>query len=114
MSNENTRFSNREKDVIKLFVKRENNKQIALELQISNITVEFHLSNIHAKLGVHSHSETILKFTNGQLRESIGGYQVESIVDIFGSSTDNSLKSVARRIAMRKRYYLAEAIRTTL
>jgi DNA-binding CsgD family transcriptional regulator len=103
---ENNLFSKREKDVIKLLVQGKSNKQIALELGISNRTVEFHLSNIYAKLGVNSRSETILKFADSQLRESTGGYQVKSTVDNLGDSTENGFKPTSRRIVMKKLYYI--------
>jgi DNA-binding NarL/FixJ family response regulator len=77
---ETNQFSEREKDVIKLLLQGKGNKQIALELGISNRTVEFHLSNIYAKLGINTRSEAILKFTESRLRESTGGHPVESTV----------------------------------
>jgi DNA-binding CsgD family transcriptional regulator len=97
-------FSEREKDVVKLLLQGRGNKQIALELGISTRTVEFHLSNIYAKLGVHSRSEAILKFTESDLRESTAGFPVKSTVDNVGDSTENSLKLIYRRIAMKKPY----------
>ena len=51
---DSNKFSKREKDVVRLLLRGKSNKQIALELGISNRTVEFHLSNIYAKLGVNS------------------------------------------------------------
>lgn len=45
-------FSARERDVVKLLLQDKSNKQIALELGVSNRTVEFHLGNIYAKLDV--------------------------------------------------------------
>jgi len=44
---ENDRFTERENDVINLLIEGKSNKQIALELIISNRTVEFHLGNIY-------------------------------------------------------------------
>jgi DNA-binding NarL/FixJ family response regulator len=67
-----TRFSEREKDVIKLLLQGKSNKQIALELGISNRTVEFHLGNIYTKLGVASRTEAILKLTENPLWKSTG------------------------------------------
>lgn len=101
----NSPFSEREKDVLKLLLQGKSNKQIALELEISNRTVEFHLSNIYAKLGVNSRSETILKLTDSKLRESLGDFQVKSTVDDIGDSTENGFKSIFRRIPVKKLYY---------
>ena len=70
MSIDINQFSEREKDVIKLLLQGKSNKQIALELSISNRTVEFHLGNIYAKLGVTSRTETFLKFSESNLWES--------------------------------------------
>jgi DNA-binding CsgD family transcriptional regulator len=107
-------FSEREKDVLKLLLQGKSNKQIALELGISNRTVEFHLSNIYAKLGVNSRSETILKLTDGQLRESPGGYQVKSTVDDIGDSTENGFKSKLRRSPVKKLYYILGGLFVTI
>ena len=53
-------FSEREKEVIDLLVQGKSNKQIALQLKVSNRTVEFHLSNIYSKLEVSSRTEAVL------------------------------------------------------
>ncbi|PKN94783.1 MAG: hypothetical protein CVU44_02960 [Chloroflexi bacterium HGW-Chloroflexi-6] len=50
MNIDSDQFSEREKDVAKLLLQGKANKKIALELGISGRTVEFHLSNIYAKL----------------------------------------------------------------
>jgi DNA-binding CsgD family transcriptional regulator len=110
----NAQFSKREKDVAKLLLQGKGNKQIALDLGISNRTVEFHLSNIYAKLGVNSRSGAILKFTESNLRESTGDFQVKSTVDKLGDSTENGFKSILRRIAMRKTYYIIGGLLATL
>ena len=49
-------FSEREKQVIGFLIQGRSNKQIALALGVSLRTVEFHLSNIYAKLGVEPRS----------------------------------------------------------
>jgi DNA-binding CsgD family transcriptional regulator len=102
---ENHPFSEREKDVIQFLLQGKGNKQIALALGISNRTVEFHLSNIYAKLGVNSRSEAILKLTESRLRESTGGQPVDSTVEHSGVSTENGFKSILRRNGMKKLYY---------
>jgi DNA-binding CsgD family transcriptional regulator len=102
---ENPPFSEREKDVVGLLLQGKGNKQIALELGISNRTVEFHLSNIYAKLGVSTRSEAILKLTENRLRDSTGGHPVKSTVEGSGVSTENGFKPILRRNVMKKLYY---------
>lgn len=103
-------FSEREKDVIKLLLQGKSNKQIALELGISNRTVEFHLGNIYSKLGVASRAEAILKLTENHLRESTGDttsdVHGESTVEQVGDSTENGVKPISRRVPMKNLYYL--------
>lgn len=103
---ENHPFSEREKDVVGLLLQGMGNKQIALALGISNRTVEFHLSNIYAKLGVNNRSEAILKLTEVRLRESTGGLPVDSTVEYSGASTENGFKPISRRNVMKKLYYI--------
>jgi DNA-binding CsgD family transcriptional regulator/LysM repeat protein len=77
-------FSEREQAVIKLLVQGKSNKQIALQLKISNRTVEFHLSNIYSKLGVSSRTEAVLLFM-----KDLSGEQAEEPVEItWRESTD--------------------------
>jgi DNA-binding CsgD family transcriptional regulator len=103
-------FSTREKDVIKLLLQGKSNKQIALELGISNRTVEFHLGNIYSKLGVTSRTETFLKLSESPLWESTGNpssnVQVDSTVEQVGDSTENGVKPILRRIVMKNLSYL--------
>ena len=54
-------LSKREKEVLKLVLQGKSNKQIALSLNITIRTVEFHLKNIYAKFQVNSRIELILK-----------------------------------------------------
>ncbi|GAB1470945.1 hypothetical protein MASR2M66_18230 [Chloroflexota bacterium] len=65
-------FSKREKEVIELLLWGKGNKQIALALNISKSTVEYHLKNIYRKLGVISRAEAILHLSNSHLRETTG------------------------------------------
>ena len=44
------KFTEREKEVIKLLLQGKSNKQIALSLRISKSTVEFHLKNIFKRI----------------------------------------------------------------
>ena len=80
-----SQFSVRETDVVTLLFQGRSNKQIALELGISKRTVEFHLSNIYAKLGVNSSSDAILKLAEDHLRDSTAGHLVRSTVDNVGN-----------------------------
>jgi DNA-binding CsgD family transcriptional regulator len=57
-------LSNREREVVELLLQRKSNKMIASSLGISTRTVEFHLKNIYAKLGVSSRIELVLKLGN--------------------------------------------------
>jgi len=86
-------FSTREKDVIELLLQGKSNKQIALALHVANRTVEFHLSNIYAKLGVTSRTEAVLKLSETGLRESTGeaglGNMRESTVEKNDKAADN-------------------------
>lgn len=104
MNIDTNQFTEREKDIIQYLLQGKGNKQIALELGIANRTVEFHLSNIYAKLGVNSRSEAILKLTGSDLRKSAGGVQVHSTVAQISDSTENGFKSMLRRIPVKKLY----------
>jgi DNA-binding CsgD family transcriptional regulator len=55
------KLSKREKEVLNLVLQGKSNKQIALSLDISVRTVEFHLKNIYAKFQVDSRIELILE-----------------------------------------------------
>jgi DNA-binding CsgD family transcriptional regulator len=68
-----SQFSQRERQIIELLLKGKTNKEIALLLGISRRTVEFHASNIYAKLGVRTRAEAILKvMQDGDLWISAG------------------------------------------
>jgi len=73
-------LSKREKEVLKLVLQGKGNKQIALSLEISIRTVEFHLKNIYAKFQVSSRIELLLKLgyaTGGAKTEELGYSTVE-------------------------------------
>ena len=110
MSIDSNQFSEREKDVVKLLLQGKSNKQIALELGISNRTVEFHLGNIYTKLGVTSRTETFLKLSENHLWKSTGNdkdhNQVKSTVDINSESAENGVKPISRRIPMKNLFYI--------
>ena len=106
-----SQFSEREKQVIKLLIRGKSNKQIALALDIALRTVEFHLSNIYAKLGVNSRIEAALKLSETYLRESAGGELRESTVTEMDESNDNSETSISpQRIPMNKSFLVGLVI----
>jgi DNA-binding CsgD family transcriptional regulator len=82
-----TELSKRELEVVELLLQGKSNKQIALMLDISDRTVEFHLKNIYAKLEVSSRAEAILK-----LGKSTGIFELEpgkSAVESTAPKIDN-------------------------
>ena len=58
------KLSRRELEVIHLLLQGKSNKLIALALDISDRTVEFHLKNVYEKLQVRSRMELVLKLGN--------------------------------------------------
>lgn len=59
-SEKTTKLSIQEQKVLELLLKGLANKQIALELQVCEKTVEKHLTSIYRKFGVTSRTEAIL------------------------------------------------------
>jgi DNA-binding CsgD family transcriptional regulator len=91
-------LSERERQVSDLVMQGMSNKQIALNLGISERTVEFHLNNIYTKLQVGSRVElaiNLLKATGNDNKADL----VESTVDAGAESThnDSQLNAKARR-----------------
>src|SRR5574339_444770 len=78
-------LSKREKEVLNLVLQGKSNKQIALSLDISVRTVEFHLKNIYAKFQVTSRIELLLKLGHAMQIEELG----YSTVDRRGEKTEN-------------------------
>lgn len=109
-------FSERERQAIELLIQGKSNKQIALALGVSVRTVEFHLSNIYAKLGVNSRTEAALKLTESSLRESTGAELRESTVVEMEKLADNGETTIStRRIPMKNfRYIIGGLFATTL
>ena len=60
-----TRLSKREKDVVHFLLEGKSNKLIALDMKVSERTIEFHLKNIYSKFQVSSRMELVLKLKNG-------------------------------------------------
>ncbi len=54
-------LSKREHDVIQLLLEGKSNKLIALDMHVSDRTVEFHLKNIYSKFKVNSRMELVLR-----------------------------------------------------
>jgi len=81
-------LSKREEQVFKLVLQGKSNKQIALSLDISVRTVEFHLKNIYTKFQVNSRIELILELghaTDALKFEELG----YSTVDRREETTEN-------------------------
>ena len=98
-------FSEREKEVIGLLLQGKSNKQIALSLDISQNTVEYHLKNIYKKLAVNSRVEAVL-----QLGKSVGSGNLNElgnpVVDVSSGVSENGGKPISRRIPMNKMFYI--------
>ena len=48
------RLSNRERETLQLLLEGKSNKLIALDMKVSERTIEFHLKNIYSKFQVNS------------------------------------------------------------
>lgn len=101
-----SKFSEREKEVIKILLEGKSNKQIALTLGISESTVEYHLRNIYRKLQVNSRTEAVLR-----LGKSIGKDTTnelgKSIVAVNGEPIENGRNPISlQRFPMNKVFYM--------
>jgi DNA-binding CsgD family transcriptional regulator len=96
-------LSKREDEVADLLLEGKSNKQMAVALYISESTVEFHLTNIYAKLNVSSRAEAIIRLSSlrktpgvGSSRKTgvdtglLGNNYGESPVETDGISADNT------------------------
>ncbi len=98
---ENYHFSRRERESLELLLQGLSNKQIAAKLGVTEHTIEFHLKNIYAKLGVRSRAEAIVKLgktPGATFGEKLG----ESTVDLNKKNSDNH----HRPVKFLKRYGL--------
>jgi DNA-binding CsgD family transcriptional regulator len=114
MPNETHPLTEREQDVARVLLQGKSNKQIALELGISNRTVEFHLKNIYTKLEVASRTEAILKLTERGLLKTTGALPVESTVAETSDPLENDSHVISWRIPMKKAYYILGGVLLTL
>lgn len=55
-------LTNREKEIMKLVLQGKPNKEVADLLEISQSTVEKHLTSIYARLGVRNRTEATLRY----------------------------------------------------
>ena len=85
-------LSRREKEVVGLLLRGMSNKQIALDLGVSERTVEFHLRNIYNKLQVASRVEVILKLGKTPVSEN----PVESTVVASHTNAHNDSQPIAQ------------------
>jgi DNA-binding CsgD family transcriptional regulator len=114
MPNENNPLSEREKDVVRILLQGKSNKQIALELGISNRTVEFHLKNIYTKLGVESRTEAILKLAELGLLKTTGAIPAKSTVEETSDPSENDTNVISWRIPLKKIYFILAGFLLTL
>lgn len=88
-------FTPREQQVIEQLLQGKSNKEIALVLGLSARAIEFHLSNLYAKLGVASRAEAILKLID--LRTSTGADLRTSTASELTQSGDNGGNPISQR-----------------
>ena len=58
------RLSNRERETLQFLLEGKSNKLIALDMKVSERTIEFHLKNIYSKFQVNSRIELVLRLKN--------------------------------------------------
>ena len=109
-------FTERETEVLRLLQQGLSNKQMAMTLGIAERTVEFHLSNIFAKLGVNSRTEAVIRLTKQAGKGPAAAAETiirESTVVTPTEMMENGEKSVrSKRIPMKRKmiFYIAGAI----
>lgn len=83
MTNPANKLSKRQQQVMEHLLYGKSNKQIALELGISESTVEFHLRKIYGKLGVSSRTEAVLKLGKSTVasREELRKPLVDNLIE---------------------------------
>ena len=99
------KFSKKEEEVIKYLLEGKSNKQIAQKLSVSIRTVEFHLSNIYARLDTRSRTETALKLTEINLSKTAGKNTSKVLRDSTvvkkNIDVDNGENPIRRRFTMK-------------
>jgi DNA-binding NarL/FixJ family response regulator len=74
-------LSRRENEILERLFQDFSNKEIANELNISERTVKFHVSNLLQKFGVHGRRELILSFGPLASTGLLGGYYRQELVE---------------------------------
>jgi len=99
----NKLLSQREREVVNLLLKGKSNKQMALLLSVSESTIEFHLSNIYAKMHVGSRIELVL-----ELWKTVGNISAldlgKSIVGVGDENIYNGNRLAQWIKSLRKNY----------
>ncbi len=113
------KLSPREAEVAKLVLQGKSNKQIAFQLGITERTVEFHLKNVYAKLGIGSRMELAVKLwksagdgAEGTLRESTVVEDVEIAQNgnqpMWAASVKRMLSVIEKEFAMTMKTILSD------
>jgi DNA-binding CsgD family transcriptional regulator len=106
-------FTKRELDIITRLMQGKSNKQISLELSISQRTVEYHITHIFSKLNVSSRTEAVIKLSENQLRETVSPPERilrNPVVDFSPIPPENEANSSSkRRETMKKVFYFIVA-----
>jgi len=113
---EPNQFSPGEQKVIDQLLQGKSNKQIALALNITESTVESHLTKIYAKLGVSSRAEAIIKLSEqGKTPEpAVEDKPGEPLIEISEAIVYSPLKLVPQnheKRAVARKISLEEVIR---
>ena len=114
-----SKLSPRETKVVGLVLQGKSNKQIAFQLGITERTVEFHLKNVYAKLGIGSRMELAVKLWNsvgdgaeGTLRESTVAEDVENTQNgnqpMWAASVKRMLSVIKKEFAMTMKTILSD------
>ncbi len=113
------KLSPRENEVAKLVLQGKSNKQIAFQLGIAERTVEFHLKNVYAKLGIGSRMELAVKLWKSvedgavdTLRESTVAQDVEITQNgnqpMWAASVKRMLSVIKKEFAMTMKTILSD------
>ena len=119
-----SKLSPRETEVVDLVLRGKSNKQIAFQLGITERTVEFHLKNVYAKLGIGSRMELAVKLwksagdgAEGTLRESTVVEDVEIAQNgnqpMWAASVKRMLSVIKKEFAMTMKTILSD-LRNTI